>query len=483
MKNLLKKYDALSVKFKALLWFFMCSILQRGISVATTPIFTRIMTTSEYGQFSVFNSWMSIIMVFVTLQLSGGVFSMGIVKFEEEADIFTSSLQGLTLVLCFMWSVVYLLFQDFWNDLFTLTTTQMLAMILLIWASTVFNFWMVTQRNSYQYRLLVIVTLISSIFRPLIEMFLVLHSNDKTTARILGYTIVDLAAYSWMFFWHIKRGKKFFSARFWKYAILFNLPLIPHYLSNSILESSDRIMIQRMESEASAGVYSLAYSTSRIMLIVSNSINMVMAPWIYQKIHKKLYSDIKRMVYPALFLIAFVNLCLIAAAPEVVSFFAPAEYYEAIYIIPPVSMSVYVDFLYMCFVGFEFYFEKRIWTTVGTTCSAIINIILNYICIPRFGYYAAGYTTLICLLFNSFLHYYFMRKVCTAYLGGVYPYDLKILLSITGGTMAIAFLYIPMYRYAIMRYIMTIVLVLVCFTKRKYFQPIVKEGISSMQKK
>ena len=41
----------------------------------TTPIFTRLLTTQEYGEFNVFNSWLSIVTVFVTLNLYNGVFT------------------------------------------------------------------------------------------------------------------------------------------------------------------------------------------------------------------------------------------------------------------------------------------------------------------------------------------------------------------------------------------------------------------------
>ena len=53
---------------------------------------------------------------------------MGIVKFKEEEKVFTSSLQGLNLVLCLAWDGCVLgIFRDFWNQLFSLTTVQMLA--------------------------------------------------------------------------------------------------------------------------------------------------------------------------------------------------------------------------------------------------------------------------------------------------------------------------------------------------------------------
>lgn len=467
IKKVLNKYNALSIQVKATIWFFVCSVLQRGISVITTPIFTRLLTTTEYGQFSVFNSWLSIIQIIVTLQLTAGVYTMGIVKFKEEEKVFTSSLQGLNLTLCVAWTGVYLLFHDFWNRMFSLTTVQMLAMLVMIWSSTSFTFWMTTQRNQFRYHKLVLVTLIVSIAKPALGILFVLNAEDKVTARILGLALVEVIAYSGFFVAQMMRGKKFYSAKFWKYAILFNIPLIPHYLSNSILGSSDRIMIQNMVGVSEAGIYSLAYSISQIMQLVNDSLNKTMSPWLYQKIREKNYKAMSKVVYPSLVLIAAANLALIAIAPEVVAIFAPPEYSEAIYVIPPVAMSLFATYLYLCFAPFEFYFEKRIWTTIGTLTSAVANIVLNYIFINLCGYQAAGYTTLVCYLLNAVMHYFFMRKVCKTYLDGIRPYDPKILILIAVVFMGIGFLYIPLYANMVVRYGFTVVLLLILWINRK----------------
>ena len=75
MLNRIKsKYNSIPIQVKASIWFLICSFLQKGISMLTTPIFTRILSTSEYGQYNVFNSWLGIVTVFVSMSLSGGVF-------------------------------------------------------------------------------------------------------------------------------------------------------------------------------------------------------------------------------------------------------------------------------------------------------------------------------------------------------------------------------------------------------------------------
>ena len=166
MGKILQKYQNMSVQVRASFWFLICSFLQKGISSLTTPIFTRLLSTEDYGQYGAFNSWLGIITIFVSLNLFYGVYTQGLVKFEEERRVYSSSMQGLTLTLCLGWTAVYLLFRTFWNRLFSLTTVQMLAMMVMIWATAAFSFWAAEQRVTYSYRKLVLITLLISAAKP-----------------------------------------------------------------------------------------------------------------------------------------------------------------------------------------------------------------------------------------------------------------------------------------------------------------------------
>ena len=448
----MEKYNALPIQVRASLWFFVCGFLQQGISTITTPIFTRILTAEEYGQYSVFSSWQGIITVFVTLNLYYGVFSQGLVKFSKDRPVLASSLQGLTLLLVMIWTFIYWLFCDFWNNLFQLTTVQMLSMMALIWLSSVFYFWASEQRVEYRYKRIVQITLTSSIVTPILAIYMVLHAEDKVTARILASVIVSSMFYIGLFLYHMWRGKTFYSGRFWKYAISFNIPLIPHYLSGVILSSSDRIMIQEIVGAGAAGIYNLGYSVSQVMSIFNSAMQQTLEPWRYKKIHDGRPGDIARMAYPTLTIIAGVNLLLMAFAPELVALFAPPAYYDAIWIIPPVSMSVFFTFSYGYFATFEFYYAKTRFIAISTVAGALANLVLNYIFIGWFGYYAAGYTTLVCYMIYAVCHYYFMRRICRDYLHGQEIYDRGRLIKIALLFMLAGFTIMAVYPYPVLRF-------------------------------
>lgn len=482
MPKVIDKYKKLPVQVRASLWFFVCSFLQKGISTITTPIFTRLLNTSEYGQYNVFNSWLGIITIFVTLRLSMGVYAQGLVKFEEDRKKFSSSLQGLTLVLCLAWTGIYLIFKNQINNLLDLTTIQMLAMLLMLWATSVFEFWAAEKRVTYSYKSLVFLTLIVSLAKPIIGIIFVKLSTDKVTARILGLALVELVGYTFLFFIQMRRGKQFYSAKYWKYAVLFNLPLIPHYLSLTVLNSSDRIMIKNMVGESESGIYSLAYSLAMIMTLVNTALSSTISPWMYQKIKAKRVQDIARIAYITLFIIAAANIILIAFAPEAVAIFAPKEYYDAIYCIPPVALSVFFMFCYDLFAKFEFYYEKTHYIMIASIIGALANIGLNYIFIKAYGYIAAAYTTLFCYVFFDVMHYIFMRKVCKDYLDDVKVYDMRIIVCMSVAFSVLGFAYLATYKFTFARYGLTIILIAIAIIKRRFIKEKLME-ILSLRKK
>ncbi|MCR5797886.1 MAG: hypothetical protein K6G63_08250, partial [Eubacterium sp.] len=170
--------------------------MQKAIGSLTTPIFTRLLSPAEYGQFSVFNSWMGVISIFVTLNLSAGIYTQGLIKYDSERDVFSSSLQGVTLTLTMFWGLVYFCFSDFWNQLFQFTSLQMLFMLVLIWLSAVFNFWASEQRVLYKYKTLVAVTMLVAFAQPVVGIIFVLLAEDKVTARIFSAICVEAVCYT-----------------------------------------------------------------------------------------------------------------------------------------------------------------------------------------------------------------------------------------------------------------------------------------------
>lgn len=446
-----KKYDALPLVAKASFWFLLCSFLQKGIAVISTPIFTRLMTPAEFGSYSVFTSWQTILSVVITLNLYGGVYVQGIIKYSEKRNKFSSSVQGLTLTLVTVWLIIYFLFPTYWNRLLSLNTLQVCCMLLLIWLSAVFSFWSAEQRVLNKYSTLIIVSIAFSFFSTILGIALVILSEDKVLARIFSLVIIQLILYSALFLSQMQKGKCFFDWAIWKYVLLFNLPLIPHYLSMVLLNTVDKIMIERMIGVTESGLYSLAFSIGLLMTLFNTALTQTVEPWLYKKIKSSDYGGISEVSNLLFMFVATVNLYLIAFAPEIIKIFAPAEYYEAVWIIPPVAMSSFFMFTYTFFAVFEFYYEKTFYIVIATVTGAVCKIAINYFLIPKYGYFAAGYSTLLCYFLYAGLHFYFMTRVCKQYINNLKIYSLKFLVLSSGSFVMLGLILLWSYQNILVR--------------------------------
>ena len=475
LKKLVNSYKAMSAAAKAAIWFAVCSILQKGISFVTVPIFTRLMTPEQYGQFSVYSSWNLILTIFATLNLSAGVFNNGMTKYPNDRNRYISSMQGLSTVVTLALLVVYLPFQNVINQFTGLSTVLMLIMFAEFLTVPAVMFWSARQKYEFKYVALFIYTFIVSVLSPGISLLAVVFSDEKGIAKIMAVALVNICAGLFFYIFNIIKGRKLFIKEYWSFAFKFNLPLIPHYLSMVVLAQSDKIMIERMFSEREVAIYSVAYSFSLIMNIITTSINSSYVPWTYRKLLVSDIKPLKRTTTMLLIGVGLISLLPVILAPEVMWIMAPKEYAQGMWIIPPISTSVFFTFMYSLFANVEFYFEKTKFVMVASTLCAVVNVILNAIFMPIFGYMAAGYTTMFCYMLLAFVHYLFMRRVCSKMLKISSVYDDKLILLISAAYLGLNAVGMVLYNFIILRYVILAVSLVLIFIKRSSIIQFVKK--------
>lgn len=463
-----KKYNNISKPAKASLWFVFASVVQKGISLVTTPIFTRILSTEEYGTVTVFNSWLSILTIFATFELATGVFNKAMIKYEDDRDGYTSSTMFLATIISLAFFAVYLIGHNFWNGLLDLNTPLMAMLFLEIIFTIGMSFWSIRNRFDFEYKSVVAITLLANILATLLSVVLVLvNTENRAEWRVAGTLIVHIVIYSVIYYRLMRKGKKLVVPEYWKYAVGYNLPLIPHYLSQQILNQSDRIMISRMIDKSSAAIYTVAYQIAIVLNIITNAVHASFMPWAFQKIRDKEYRDIGKVAFE-------LELCICAAcflfslfAPEVIMILGGKAYYEAIWVVPPVAMSIVFNVLYTLIANVAFYYEKTKFIMVGTVASALANIIMNYIFIQIYGFVAAGYTTMVCFMLYSIVHYIFMLHICKTE-GIENPFDGKLMLGIAFLAAALSIVSTVLYRHTALRYgVIVLVAVLVVAFRKK----------------
>lgn len=453
VEYVLKRYRAMSKVKKATLWITLCSFLQRGLSFITVPIFTRLLSTSDYGSVSVYQSWEMVATYLATLGVTYGGFNNGMIKFKDDREGYTSSVAGLVLALGVLWVVLSRVLSGNVVALTGMPLTLVSLLFVEVVVKGIYDIWVSRMKFDYEYRKLVPASLVLSVAVPALGVLFVVMASDKVLARILSFVLVEAAFALILGGCMLKRSKTLYKWEYWKFTLLFNIPLLPHYLSQVVLSSSDRIMIANMCSAADAGVYSIAYSVGMLMTLLTNSLNSTVVPWLYRTLDAKKLKRIDRMSVSLLGALALIVVFVDILAPEVVGILAPGEYSEAMTLVPVIAASVFFMFMYSYCSNIEFYYEKTRLAAIASVIAAALNLGLNAVFIPMFGYRAAGYTTLICYVALGAAHYAFSQRVTrdktgASALNGIAIWGLSLVF--VGISLMLPLLYPhPIIRYAV----------------------------------
>ncbi len=468
-RALKKKYDSMSIQAKAAAWFVFCSFLQKGISFITVPIFTRLLSTEEYGTYSLYISWLQILTIITTLNLSYGVLDNAMSKFDSDRSRYISAMQGLTITITTIVFAVYLCAMGFWESVLRLSRPFVLLMFFEVYLVPGLSFWSGREKFEYHYKKLVFVTLAKSITNPVLGIIFVYWKvfSDKAFGRIISSVIIDLIVCGSIIVFQFIKGKTFYIKKYWKYGLSLALPMIPHYLSGTILNQGDRIVIERLIDKSTVAYYSVAYSIGMLVQIFTHAVNSATTPWFYNKFKNKDISDISKTVSGLLLFVAGICICIMTLSPELVSIFGSAEYEAGAYVVPPVAASVYYIFMYYIFSLPEFYFEKTSFMFVASLVAAIVNIGLNFLFVRWFGFVAAGYTTLVCYVLYGVGHYIIGNRILKASIGTSKIYDMKVVTGISVLLIAYTICISFFFDYCLIRYGILMVGVLIAIVKRK----------------
>lgn len=478
MKNDGKKLITMSPGVKASLAYLIASVLTSAIAYFTTPIYTRLLDSNVYGQTVVFLTWINVFGIVAMFSLQAGVFNNGMVEYPEDRDSFAFSSLVLSNTITVIFGALVFIFREYIVEELKLDSYMLLLMIVIFLTQPAYNFWVSKQRYEYKYKQTVVISLLLAFISPLIAIICINCFNNKLYARIFGAEVPLIVAYLCFYIFLLFKSKVKFKFKYFKEAFLFNLPLIPHYLSAYLLGSSDKLMISFLIGDVEAAYYSVAHSIAMVVTIVWSAANASLIPFIYEKCKEKNYQAISKVTMPILSFFGIICCIIVVVAPELMKFMATSEYYCAVYAIPPLIGGVFFQVQYYMFANILYYYKKTWCVMVSSLISVFLNIFLNFIFIPKYGFIAAAYTTIVSYFVQASLNFVAMRWIVKCNV-----YDIKKVGIISLGVVLVSLLFIVTYDFIYIRYGILLVVIIVCVFFRKKILEIIHNLLTLNKKK
>lgn len=201
-----------------------------------------------------------------------------------------------------------------------------------------------------------------------------------------------------------------------------SLPLVPHTSAFFLLDFSDRIvMINLNVSTANIGLYDFAYRFAGYARVFSESIHQASTPLLIKEYkERKETSYMKDMIFLQGFVVCFVSFALSIWLKEIFQIMVKNDDLANTYSMGIIlTMSYAYKPMYTAMATVFYYHEKTKEFWKISFIGGLINISLNIIFIPIYGYKVAVFTT-----FLSFLYIGFSGFLVTSF-KKIYPYDFK----------------------------------------------------------
>ena len=394
--------------------------LLKGVVFLTAPIFARLMTTADYGVYNVFVSYESIFFVILGLAIHSS-YKNAYYKFRDP-DHPESELgyqKYISVTICFLfaslafWLGAALVFRRPLAGLLGIEQPLLYILVIGSFIDTVTNCYSTDKGIHYQYKELLIVSFVGTVLGIALSILLMktVCADRMVLGRILGSTVPGVCIYLAIALRYVFRASPRGMGKALAWGIRYSLPIVPHGISQMILSQFDRIMILRMIGESEAGIYSFAYILYSMVAITANSVDGVWSPWFYEKREKEDRNAIHRGSSLFILIMLLASVGVVMLCPELIRILGGKKYEAAIACAVPIVCAGFFSGIYNIPCLVEYYHEKTGLIAVSTAAAAVLNIILNAVFIPRFGYAAASYTTLFTYMVYFLAHYLLAKKI------------------------------------------------------------------------
>lgn len=435
---------------KTIVFNTLSIILVQGISFFSTPIFSRLLGTNNYGVYSTFLAWNSIFTIVLPLSVES---TIGIAMNEfpgEKQHSYQSSILTTGIISTALISVVLLVFCDLFSEFMGMSRWMLICLLLSSFFSFVANFANTRYTIELQANKNFILAAVSTILSISISLVLVTYMPSETNyqGRILGGVIASSIVAFIVLPVIYKDGKTLIKMEYVRFCLPLAIPVIFHALSNVVLNQSDRIMIQSMCSSSLAGIYGLAYSFTAIITVVYDAMNKSWIPFYYRFLGEGNREKLCTHAENYISLYTLITIGFLLVFKEVYSVFADRSYWGGTVIIPVLVTGLYFMFLYSFAINYEFYMKQTKFMAAITVSAAILNLILNYVLINKCNIMGAAAATLISYIYEFVIHYIYVRRMREGEYPFGIPFYLRPILMLSAGLTV----YYVFMDYAIIRW-------------------------------
>ncbi len=385
---------------------------KKVVGLLLLPVFTYYLSPEDFGTLSMITLTMTVLALIYN---SGVVSASARLYFDTEDEAEHKRIFGSAFWFFIFFPLLVLLAAIIFGDMFfgkifknfSFYPYGFLAIILSFFSQPK-RIWAQLQVVSYHVPKLAMYTFIAFLISLLSSILFVVILKMGILGRVLGMFVGPIFLFVVSFVEIQKYAARFFSFSKMVEILKFGFPLIFAIWAYSLLNLTDRYMLERMTSLKQLGFYDIAHRIAVVPLFISMGFRQMWTPIFYDNMNSKNYRIISRLMSLFVFGMSFVCAVIILFSKEVFLLIINERYVESIAIVPWIVLGTF--FLGAlpisnAFLGYEKKFKQ---TSIIATIASLMNIVLNYFLINKIGVIGAALATSI-----SYCAYFLMSITLT----------------------------------------------------------------------
>lgn len=371
------------------------------LGLLTTPIITRIVDPTEYGQLSIFNMYTSIALMVLCLG-----FDQALVRYyyESEDTEYRRELLfkciKLPIIISLALSTIVIVASATGIFKFEFNTFIMILLCLNTLIQLIYRFSLLLVRLAYKsktYSILSIIHKLSYIgfALPLVVLVAKDYLLMLVIATILSYFVcMPISIFTQAKLWKFSKNNKDKSRITNKELFMYGYPYIISMGVTTIFQAIDKIFLNMFCSYNEVGIYSSTMSLVHIFAIIQTTFNTLWAPMAIEnytnnKKDREFYKKGNQLITIVMF---FIGISLILCK-DIFAALLGEKYREAAYILPFLIFNPIMYTISETTVSGLVFMKKSKMQVVVAVGACITNIIGNMILVPRFGGKGAAIST------------------------------------------------------------------------------------------
>ena len=371
--------------------FALGNLATKMISFFLVPLYTNILTTSEYGVVDLINTVSMIAVPILILNISESVMRFSLDKGADCNKIMSVGL--LIAIFAVPVGVIIVPIMQLFAELAPYAWYIYLYTVTMA-LSQIFLFYLRGKEELLRFSIgNIIQTLMIACFNILLLCGLKLRINGYFMAYIIANIIT--CAYAFVA-GNVKDvvANFAFDKKLASEMIKYSVVLVPNTFMWWIINSSDRVMVAAMIGTAANGIYAISYKVPSMIQVFSNIFNQA---WTYSAIKEddsKDRDEYSNTIYGGVSAMAIISGAgVLALIKPFLKYYVSTEYYEA-WRYTPFLVIGYVFVTMGAFLATTYTVNKDSKGFLFSGCTgAIVNVVLNFILIPYIGISGAAVAT------------------------------------------------------------------------------------------